>query len=117
LFYKEYETMFLAGAEGMAGRDVVDQRGRPVARIPVDIAAHPSPEHPRDAKLWVRANLVRGYKPTLFQASLTRLLDLDDMETRALSSYRRLVSALRFLAANRGTTGVVYPMLTDAADG
>ena len=109
LFYKEYETLFLAGAEGMAGKDVVNPRNQVVSSIPAEVIAHPSPEHPPDAKGWVRANLVDGYKPTLFQASLTRLLDLDVMEAASLSSYRRLVSALTFLSDNLGVTGAVYP--------
>lgn len=109
LFYKEFETLFLAGAEGMAGREVKDHRGRALVTIPADVAAHPAPENPRDAKGWVRSNLVPGYKPTLYQASLTRLLDLDDMQRSALPSFRRLVNALQFLAENRGTSGAVYP--------
>lgn len=109
LFYREFETLFLAGADGMAGREVKDRRNIPVASIPGDVAAHPSPEHPRDAKRWVRSNLVDGYKPTLFQASLTRLLDPGVMEASGLSSYRRLVRALQFLEINRGVAGAVYP--------
>lgn len=108
LFYKEFETLFLAGAAGMAGREVKDHRGTILATIPADADAHPAPETPRDAKGWVRSNLLPPYKPTLYQTSLTRLLDLDDMERRALPSYRRLVSAVRFLAVNRGA-GLVYP--------
>lgn len=109
LFYKEYETLFLAGAEGMAGKDVVNQRNRVVSTMPAGVIAHPSPEHPLDAKGWVRANLVEGYKPTLFQTSLTRLLDFEVMEASSLSSYRRLVSALTFLSENLSVTGAVYP--------
>ena len=109
LFYKEYETLFLAGAGAMAGKGVVDLRERIIETIPAGVDAHPAPEHPRDAKGWVRDNLVNGYKPTLFQASLTRLLDFDVMETSSLSSYRRLVSALTFLSENLGVTGAVYP--------
>ena len=109
LFYKEYETLFLAGADAMAGRDVVNQRNQVVSTIPAGAVAHPSPEHPPDAKGWVRENLVDGYKPMLFQASLTRLLDFGVMETSSLSSYRRLVSALTFLSENLDVTGAVYP--------
>lgn len=115
LFYREYETLFLAGAEGMAGRDVLDHRNRISATIPADATAHPSPEHPRDAKGWVRSKLVTGYKPVLFQASLTRMLDLDVMESTGLSSYRRLVRALRFLSTNLGAAGAVYPPSTQKA--
>lgn len=109
LFYKEFESLFLAGAEGMAGREVTDARGRVLVTIPAGVAAHPVPETPRDAKGWVRSNLVAGYKPTLYQAPLTRLLDFDDRHLKALPSFLRLVSALRFLAAHRGKEGAVYP--------
>jgi hypothetical protein len=109
LFYKEYETLFLAGAEGMAGKEIRDSRGHVVETIPADVSAHPSPEYPRDAKGWVKDNLVKGYKPTLFQTSLTRLLDFDVLQTSDLSSYRRLLSALTFLAENLGVPGAVYP--------
>lgn len=109
LFYKEFETLFLAGADGMAGKEVRDRRGLPVATVPAGVVAHPSPEHVRDAKGWVRSNLVERYKPRLFQVPLTRLVDLDVMENSGLSSYRRLVNALRFLADNRGVAGAAYP--------
>lgn len=109
LFYKEYETLFLAGADAMAGKDLRDGRGLIIDTIPAQAGAHPAPEHPRDAKGWVRDNLVGGYKPTLFQTSLTRLLDLDVMAASSLSSYRRLVSALTFLSNNLGVEGAVYP--------
>lgn len=116
LFYREYETMFLAGAEAMAGCDVVDRRNVVVATIPPDVAAHPAPEHPRDAKGWVSDNLVVGYKPSLFQTSLTRLLDFDVMEASELSSFRRLVNAIRFLADNQGVAGAVSPPTLEHSD-
>lgn len=109
LFYKEYETLFLAGAGGFAGQAVKNRRGETIAAVRPDAVAHPSPEHPLHPKAWVGTNLITGYKPTVFQASLTRLLDLDLMEASGLSSYRRFVSALRFLSTNRGVVGAVYP--------
>ncbi|MGI8685092.1 MAG: hypothetical protein ACR2MO_08415 [Acidimicrobiales bacterium] len=109
LFYKEFETLFLAGADGMAGQEIRDRRGLPLATIPSRVASHPAPESERDAKRWVRSNLVGGYKPKLLQPSLTRLIDPEVMDASGLSSYRRLVSALRFLADNQGVRGAVYP--------
>ncbi|MGQ0678942.1 MAG: hypothetical protein ACT4OM_04675 [Actinomycetota bacterium] len=109
LFYREFETLFLAGASGMAGQAIEDPRGRVIATVKADTYSHPNPEFPRDAKGWVKQNLVSGYKPTLLQAALTKLLDPVDMEAKGLSSYRRFVSALRFLSANQGVAGAVYP--------
>lgn len=116
LFYKEYETLFVAGAAGMAGKEIRTARGRFVATIPAGAMPHEDPEHPRDAKGWVRSNLVHGYKETLLQASLTRLLDLDDPGAQALSSYRRLANALTFLSERAGTAGAVYPPPAEDAD-
>lgn len=114
LFYKEYETLFLAGAEAMAGREVKDRHGVVVDVIHEDCVAHPDPEFVRGAKGWVARHIIDGYKPTLFQTSLTRLLDLDVMDGRGLSSYRRLVSALDFLSSNLGSPGAVYPPSVEA---
>jgi hypothetical protein len=109
LFYKEYETLFIAGATALAGYELRDHRSNVVGQIPDNATSLPDPELPRDAKGWVRANLVTAYKPTLHQTSLTRLLDLEMMQASKLSSYRRLTNALRFLADNPGRSGVVYP--------
>jgi hypothetical protein len=114
LFYKEYETLFLAGAGAMAGKDLRDERHRTIEKIPTEVLPHPTPEYPRDAKGWVATNLVRGYKPTLFQTSLTGLLDFEVMEASALSSYRRLVRGLTFLSENLGVGGTVYPPPAEA---
>lgn len=116
LFYKEYETLFVAGAAGMAGKEVRTARGQVVATIPANAMPHPSPEYPRDAKGWVRSNLVPGYKETLLQAPLTRLLDLNDPGAQALSSYRRLANALTFLSERAGTAGAVYPPPAEEPD-
>jgi len=117
MFYKEFETLFLAGAGGMAGQPVRNRHGVEVATIASQAASHPSPEHPPHPKGWVSTHLLpgSGYKPTIFQAPLTRLLDPAAMEASGLSSYRRLVSALRFLAENLGVTGAVYPPAREGA--
>lgn len=109
LFYKEYETLFVAGADAMAGKAVLNPRNAVVSTIPATVVAHTYPEQPRDAKGWVRMNLLDGYKPALHQSLLTRLLDFADLEASGLSSYRRLVSALTFLSSNLGVAGAVYP--------
>lgn len=54
---REYEAWFLAGARNLAGE----------AGLPADLADHPEPEHPRDAKGWLRQAMRSGatYRETL----------------------------------------------------
>ena len=67
----EYETWFLASAASIAG-----QRG-------IEAAAPPDPESIRDAKGWLRRNLLPGgsCRPTRHQARFTADFDLDAART------------------------------------
>ncbi len=108
-FYREYETIFLAAAETLRGarlRGIVDRSGLPESAVHLG-----DPEQARDAKGWMSERLGRRYVETIDQEAFTRALDLDDSGLRALSSYRRLVSGLRYLAAHAasGERGKVYP--------
>jgi hypothetical protein len=112
LFRWEYETMFLAGLESIAGRRIVgdDHISRP--GIVAGAAFHGDPDQaPRGAKGWLTQNMPPGvaYKPSTDQLALTRMLQLDDERLNALPSFRRLRRALRFLAAHAGCPGAVYP--------
>lgn len=115
LFYQEYETLFVASVDGMAGKAVKDAHGRVIFTVPEDVASHPQPEYERDAKGWLRRHGFSGYGPARHQKILTQALELDSPALSALSSYRRLISALRFLEANLGAAGAVYPPSQEGA--
>jgi hypothetical protein len=109
LFYREYETMFLAASGTLQGsrlRGVVERAGLPPGSVYLG-----DPEAPRDAKGWMTEKLGRPYLPNIDQDAFTRTLDLADPRLVALSSFRRLCSALSFLAdhAGSGQVGMVYP--------
>lgn len=109
LFYREYETLFLASSKTLQGvplRGMVERTGlRPGA------AYLGFPEDVRGAKGWIGEHLRRKYVETIDQEAFTRTLDLADRDLGQLSSFRRLLKALSFLAANvdSGTRGTVYP--------
>lgn len=108
-FYREYETIFLAASKTLRGarlRGMVDRSGLPESAVHLG-----DPEQPRDAKGWMSERLGRRYVETIDQEAFTRTLDLDDAGLGKLSSYRRLVSGLRYLAAHAasGERGKVYP--------
>lgn len=109
LFYREYETLFLAASHTLQGRTL---RG-PVVRagLPAGAIFAGDPEGPRDAKGWVGRQLGRRYLETIDQSAFTRTLDLADEGLSRLSSFRRLRFGLEFLGDHAGTEqrGMVYP--------
>lgn len=109
LFHPESETLALSVADRLAGRQVAGV----TLRTPLDPLA--DPEAHSGAKEWIRRNLLPAYKPSTHQLALTQAMDIAELRAAGLSSYRRLESALRFLAASveAGTTGV-YPGGNDA---
>jgi hypothetical protein len=89
---REYEGWFLAGFEGICGRH----------GFPADIPEIGDPELIRDAKgrLTAFRRSVRpnsSYKPTVDQAALTRLFDLERARERS-PSFEKLWRAIRGLA-------------------
>ena len=76
----EYESWFLAAARSVAGRREID----PLSTPPQD------PESIRDAKGWLSARMPpgRSYRPTLDQAALTAVFDLE--AARAAPSFNKL---------------------------
>ncbi|RKG83140.1 DUF4276 family protein [Corallococcus terminator] len=63
----EYEAWFLAAAESLR-----NHRG-----LPSDLRAPPHPERIRDAKGWLHKRMPDGYSPTIDQAALTKIFDLE----------------------------------------
>ncbi|MCX5215862.1 DUF4276 family protein [Kitasatospora sp. NBC_00240] len=82
----EYEAWFLAAATSLRSHKVV----RDDATIPAD------PEAKRDAKGQLRTMMHESYKPTLYQASFTDIMDLDEAAQNS-RSFRRMISAVRKL--------------------
>lgn len=74
---REYEAWFLAGARDLAGN----------SGLPADLADHPAPEQPRDAKGWLRQAMRSGatYRETLHQESFSRLIAIDRVQRRSPS--------------------------------
>ena len=97
---REYEAWFLASIQTLRGN----------AAILPEASSHPSPESPRDAKGELDLRMPHGasYSPTVDQASLTALLDLESAY-RHCRSFRKLVSAFGALAANAGAAPAVWP--------
>ncbi|HEX8320412.1 DUF4276 family protein [Longimicrobium sp.] len=84
----EFEAWLLASAQSLAG-----QRG-----LPQDLAPPPEPEAVRDAKGWLSDRTPRGrsYKPTVDQAALTQIFDLD--QAQGARSFRKFIKDVLELA-------------------
>lgn len=90
---REYEAWILASWPSVRGQDVKGGATlRPDLEPPLDV------ERIRNPKAWLTDAMSPPYKPTLHQASLTGLLDLE-LATSA-RSFRRLCDALSQLVAN-----------------
>lgn len=109
LFYREYETLFLAGSASLQGKPLRGSGDRP--GLPPGAVFHGDPEARRGAKGWVSERLGRRYVETIDQLAFTRTLELGDQALQNLSSFRRLRSGLAFLGrhAGSGQRGKVYP--------
>jgi nucleotidyltransferase/DNA polymerase involved in DNA repair len=84
----EFEAWFLASAHSLAGH-----RG-----LPQDLAPPPEPEGVRDAKGWLSDRTPRGrsYKPTVDQAALAQIFDLD--MAQGARSFRKFIKDVLELA-------------------
>jgi hypothetical protein len=92
---REFEAWLLAGLESLAGKPLSD--GRPGVRVGAYYDARSIEDHPRDAKGTLSAFMESGYKPTVDQKELTRLVDLDMIRSCNLRSFRRFESAVKEL--------------------
>jgi hypothetical protein len=93
---REYETWFLAGIESLAGKRLPD--GRPGVQADPPKWDGDLEKEPRGAKEALRKTMPNGYKETLDQVELTRLLDLNQVRQRGLKSFARLEKAIKQLA-------------------
>jgi hypothetical protein len=93
----EYETWIIAGIESLAGKKRKD--GRPV--LPSNLKFPPG-EPESHGKRWLEQNCP-GYRPTLDQSALTKLLDLNVVRAKDLRSFKRLDHAIDQLLAAVGS--------------
>jgi hypothetical protein len=95
---QEFESWLIAGVEVLAGKPL-SPKGRPGVKKETVAPEGDLEQHPRDAKGWLRRCMHSGYKPTVDQEPLTRLLveQLDVVRNRGLRSFHRLENALQQL--------------------
>ncbi len=119
LSFREYESIFLASLETIAGKPITDPSGIERSGVAATASYDDDPESPRDPKGWLSRHYPEGrkYKPTLDQLPMTRLVDFDVVRRRGLRWFVTLQNGLRFLAAQTGQPSAVYPPPTSAADG
>lgn len=112
LFYREYETLAVSIANRLDGSTLRSPGGTTIATLSLTTSMPSDPETFRDAKGWIKRHLMGGqsYKPTTHQLPLTNQMNIDDLRAADLSSFRRLETAIRFLAEemNQGTSNT-YP--------
>ncbi len=91
----EFESWLIAGAESLVNKPFTDGRSG-IRTLSQPIPSDPE-KAPRDAKGWFRKTITMGYKPTRDQAELTRLVDLNAIQSREMRSFHRLESAIHGL--------------------
>ncbi|MFG1950702.1 hypothetical protein [Micromonospora sp. NPDC048830] len=111
-FYREYETLAISIARSLGGSVLKSPTGQAIITLQSPQSVPSNPEQLRDAKGWVERELMGGvsYKPTVHQLPLTRAMKIAELRAAGLSSFRRLESALTFLATEvrEGRAGI-YP--------
>lgn len=109
LTYREYETLFLASLESLAGKPLVDPNGVRRAGIAPSAVFTGDLQAKRGAKEVISSLMPAGrvYKPTTDQLALTRHLDFTRLRASGLPCFGTLERALRFLAT--AEPGAVYP--------
>jgi hypothetical protein len=110
LFFREYETLFLASLPELAGRDLV-VRGVSRTGLPADASFTGDPERRRDPKSVLTGLLPAGrsYKETVDQLAFTQLLQFPELRQRALPCFETLERALQFLSGG-APPGSVFPL-------
>lgn len=108
---REYESIFLASLESLAGRPIQDPSGVRRPGLQAGAAFPGDLEGKRDVKGWLSAHWSGGrrYKPTLDQLPLTQMVDFSLVRRANLPWFGTLERALRFLASNQGQCNVYPP--------
>lgn len=116
LFYREFETLAISVASQLGGRELRSPAGQAILTLQAPKEVPVDPEAPRDAKGWVSKHLMGGasYKPTIHQYPLTKVMGVTELQVADLSSFRRLQSAMHFLADEvaNGRAGVYPPAVS-----
>ena len=105
---QEFESWLIAGVDSLTGKNLPD--GRPGIKAGIVVPGGDLEDAPRDAKGWLKKNMIAGYKETADQQPLTELVDLGAIRRRQLRSFRRLENAIQQLVtAIRTVNHVVTP--------
>ncbi len=92
---QEYESWMIAGISSLVGKML--SGGRQIQDGALKRIV-PNPEiAPRDAKGWLSTFIEGGYRPTLDQADLTRLIDIESIRQQNVRSFVRLENAVNQL--------------------
>jgi hypothetical protein len=113
LFYREYETLFVACMSQLAGRPLRDAYSRELQPLAADATSPPDPQTHRDAKGQLNRFFPpkHPYRETSHQLALTRALDLETLRASGLPCVGSLERALRFVLTAEGPE--VYPPAAD----
>lgn len=109
LFYREFETLFVACLSQLAGKPLRDVAGRALHPLAADATTPPDPQGHRDAKGQLNRFFPRNhpYRETSHQLALTRALDIAALRASGLPCVESLERALRFVLT--ATEPGVYP--------
>ena len=105
---QEYESWLIAGTSSLAGKKMSD--GRTALRSGTTAPGNNLELAPRDAKGWLSKQMPNGYKASIDQVELTRLVELEVIRQRGMRSFKRLEDAVReLIEANRSGRHVCTP--------
>lgn len=104
----EFESWLLAGSHSLAGQPLLN--GGKAFRKDYVVPSGDLEKAPRDAKGAFKDALSGSYKPTTDQASVTRMVDLQQIRDRKMRSFIRLEHAVdQLVAAFRENRHIVTP--------
>lgn len=116
LFYREYETLFVATLDALAGKRLVGPQGSELPSLDASAIAPPDPERNRDAKGQLNAYLPKThpYRETSHQLAMTQALDIEALRASGLACVGSLERALTFVLTS--SVAGVYPPLPHARE-
>ncbi len=105
----EFESWLLAGSNSLAGKPLLD--GGKAFRKDFVVPSGDLEVAPRNAKGAFKDALSGSYKPTTDQASVTRMVDLQQIRDRKMRSFMRLEHAVdQLISAFREDRHIVTPV-------